>query len=190
MTIDNSPSKAAGRSDGETQDDSPCLEPDLEADCYAQRERAMMVFTQRVRGRLFGPLLGALDSLGTTPNHLTLASLLAGLAFCPVYFWSMPLAFVLLAIHVVPGRPGRSPRPPQGHRLAPWVLHRHHVRPDGHHGHHVDPHVRPCRPLGPGNALCLHVCRRRPVRHGAQLPRNALFLAHPPAVLRLRLDSG
>ena len=100
MTIDDSPSKTAGRSDGETHDDPACLEPDLKADCYAERERAMMVFTQRVRGRLFGPLLGALDSLGATPNHLTLASLLAGLAFCPLYFWSKPLAFVLLAIHV------------------------------------------------------------------------------------------
>jgi phosphatidylglycerophosphate synthase len=101
LTTNDSPAKTAARSDGESEDGSAGREPDLKADCYAHGERTFMMFTQRVRGRLFAPLLSALDLIGTTPNHLTLASLIAGLAFCPVYFWSTPLAFVLLAMHVL-----------------------------------------------------------------------------------------
>lgn len=99
--MNDDPSTTSGRHDGETQEDSGRPAPDPKADCYAERERAMMEFTQRVRGHLFGPILGILVSLGITPNHLTLASLLVGLAFCPAYFWSKPLAFVLLAMHVL-----------------------------------------------------------------------------------------
>jgi phosphatidylglycerophosphate synthase len=39
-------------------------------------------------------------SARVTPDHLTLLSLLAGLAFCPLYFWALPWAFAALAIHV------------------------------------------------------------------------------------------
>ena len=60
-----------------TTDGSRLKEPERKADCYAEGERAMMVFTQRLRGRLFGPLLRALDALSITPDHLTSASLLA-----------------------------------------------------------------------------------------------------------------
>jgi phosphatidylglycerophosphate synthase len=71
------------------------------ADCYADRERAMMVFTQQVRGRLLAPLLRLLTALGVKPDHLTFMSLLAGLAFCPLYFVSKPAAFVMIALHVL-----------------------------------------------------------------------------------------
>jgi len=71
------------------------------ADVYADKERAMMELTQRVRGRLLAPLLGLLARLKVTPDHLTLLSLAAGLAFCPLYFWLPPLAFAMIALHVL-----------------------------------------------------------------------------------------
>ncbi len=82
-------------------DNSTQPQADLKADCYSQGDRAFMLFTQRVRAWLFEPLLKVLATIGTTPNHLTLASLIAGLAFCPAWFWSAPAAFALLALHVL-----------------------------------------------------------------------------------------
>lgn len=70
------------------------------ADCYAAGERAWMVRTQAYRARLLGPLLRLLAGWGIQPDHLTLISLVVGLAFCPVYFASPAMAFVLLGLHV------------------------------------------------------------------------------------------
>lgn len=100
MRADRAAPRTADPSASEPRGDAARPETEPKADCYAAGERAMMALTQRVRGRAFGPLLRVLDALGITPNHLTLASLLAGLAFCPLYFWSKPLAFVSLALHV------------------------------------------------------------------------------------------
>lgn len=41
--------------------------------------------SQEWRGRCLLPLLRNLAFLRVTPNHLTLLSLVMGLAFCPVY---------------------------------------------------------------------------------------------------------
>lgn len=57
--------------------------------------------SQRARGRLLRPLLHLLSRLGVRPNHLTFLSLLAGLAFCPFFFWYQSLAFVFLFFHVL-----------------------------------------------------------------------------------------
>jgi phosphatidylglycerophosphate synthase len=58
--------------------------------------------SQALRGRLLQPLLTLLARLRVTPNHLTLLSLLTGLAFCPCFLWgSRPLAFALLLAHVL-----------------------------------------------------------------------------------------
>ena len=73
----------------------------VNADCYSAGERRTMLLTQELRGRWLGPLLSALERLGVTPNHLTLLSNLAGLAFCPLYFWSKPVAFGMLMLHVL-----------------------------------------------------------------------------------------
>jgi phosphatidylglycerophosphate synthase len=73
----------------------------LKADCYSARERAAMVWTQQLRSRLLAPLLKLLAACGVTPDQLTLLSLAAGLAFCPLYFVSPPAAMVLLALHVL-----------------------------------------------------------------------------------------
>lgn len=58
--------------------------------------------SQELRGQLLRPLLAVLARLRITPNHLTLLSLLTGLAFCPVFLWSSKVAaFCLLLAHVL-----------------------------------------------------------------------------------------
>lgn len=79
----------------------PAEEPEPKADCYSNWDRAMMAFTQRVRGRLLKPLLRVLTGMRVRPDHVTLASLAAGLLFCPLYFWSKPVALGMLALHVL-----------------------------------------------------------------------------------------
>ncbi len=73
----------------------------LVADCYSSNERAAMAWTQRLRENLFRPLLGLLCVLRITPDHVTSAGLIAGLAFCPLYFWSQPAALAALGLHVL-----------------------------------------------------------------------------------------
>lgn len=74
---------------------------EVKANPYSDGERDMMVFTQTLRGRLLGPLLRAMDSARIRANHLTFASLLMGLAFCPLYFLFRPAAFAALLAHVL-----------------------------------------------------------------------------------------
>lgn len=57
--------------------------------------------TQRLRARLFGPLLRAMAALGLKPDHLTALSLVAGLLFSPLYFSYPAWAFAALALHVL-----------------------------------------------------------------------------------------
>ncbi len=71
------------------------------ADVYAARERAWMVRTQQWRAWLFAPLLRLLAACKITPDHLTILSLLAGLAFCPLYVSFPAWAMVCLVLHVV-----------------------------------------------------------------------------------------
>lgn len=69
-------------------------------DVYSAGERAWMVRTQQARARLFGPLLRLLAACRVTPDHLTVLSLLAGLAFCPLFPVSPAWALVAIALHV------------------------------------------------------------------------------------------
>jgi phosphatidylglycerophosphate synthase len=71
------------------------------ADCYSSGERAGMVLWQRVRAGALRPLLVVLSRLGVRSDHLTLLSVVFGLSFCPLFFWSKPLAWAMLAVHVV-----------------------------------------------------------------------------------------
>jgi phosphatidylglycerophosphate synthase len=71
------------------------------ADCYSGRERSAMEWTQRIRGRVLAPLLRVLVALRITPDHLTLASLLVGLSFCGLWFWSPAAALGALLVHVL-----------------------------------------------------------------------------------------
>ncbi len=77
-------------------------EPQEKVTCYSEGEDAFMRQSQELRGWLLRPLLAVLARLRVTPNHLTLLSLLAGLAFCPVFLWGWkPGAFGLLLAHVL-----------------------------------------------------------------------------------------
>lgn len=69
--------------------------------CYSAEEGGFMRRSQEIRGQLLRPLLALLAKAGVTPNHLTLLSLLTGLAFSPVFLWGSQLAaFGLLLAHV------------------------------------------------------------------------------------------
>lgn len=71
------------------------------ADCYSGGERRWMEWGQQMRARLLAPLLRVLTSLKVTPDHLTAVSLLAGLTFCGLWFWSPAVALGALLAHVL-----------------------------------------------------------------------------------------
>lgn len=73
----------------------------VKTDCYSSGERSGMILWQRMRGAALRPLLAGLSRAGVSPDHLTLLSAVIGLLFCPFFFWSKPLAFAMLASHVV-----------------------------------------------------------------------------------------
>lgn len=79
----------------------------VKADCYSAGERRAMVWTQELRAWLFHPLLVAAQRVGIRPDHVTLSSLVGGLAFCPLYLWpesavwAKPLALAALITHVL-----------------------------------------------------------------------------------------
>lgn len=74
---------------------------EVKSDCYSAGERAGMVLWQDFRAATLRPLLGVLARVGVRPDHLTLLSAVVGLLFCPLFFWSKPAAFAMLALHVV-----------------------------------------------------------------------------------------
>jgi phosphatidylglycerophosphate synthase len=57
------------------------------ADCYSAGERGAMVWWQDLRARLLSPLLGFAERCGIQADHVTLASMVFGLAFCPLWLW-------------------------------------------------------------------------------------------------------
>ncbi|HEX5104584.1 MAG TPA: CDP-alcohol phosphatidyltransferase family protein [Pirellulaceae bacterium] len=80
---------------------------DAKADCYSAGERGAMGWWQDLRARWLGPLLAAMGAVGIRPDHVTAASLAAGLAFCPLWLWpdgpawAKPAALVALLLHVL-----------------------------------------------------------------------------------------
>jgi phosphatidylglycerophosphate synthase len=80
---------------------------EAKADCYSAGERGAMVWGQELRAWWLGPLLRPLAACGVTADHITLASLGAGLAFCPLWLWpgnpawGRPAALFALLIHVL-----------------------------------------------------------------------------------------
>jgi len=60
-----------------------------------------MSASQRLRGRALRPLLSGFARIGLRPNHLTFLSLLAGLAFCPLFLWNRLAAFGFLLAHLL-----------------------------------------------------------------------------------------
>lgn len=80
----------------------PSQDPDeVKADCYSARERATMAVWEHLRAVALRPLLDLLTRCRVGPNHLTLLSGLVGLLFCPLYLWSKPVAFGMIALHVL-----------------------------------------------------------------------------------------
>lgn len=77
------------------------------ADCYSAGERSAMVWGQELRAWLLAPLLRTLAAAGVTPDQITAASLLCGLAFCPLWLWpgspagTRPAALAMLLLHVL-----------------------------------------------------------------------------------------
>ena len=70
--------------------------------CYSDNEGGFMEWSQKIRGRLLDPMLSVMAGLGLRGNHVTFLSMVAGLAFCPLFLWvSKPLAFAMLLLHVL-----------------------------------------------------------------------------------------
>ena len=70
--------------------------------CYSGGEGDFMEWGQSLRGKWLRPMLAGMAKIGMRANHLTFLSLLAGLAFCPVFLFGKPLvAFSLLLLHVL-----------------------------------------------------------------------------------------
>lgn len=76
--------------------------PEKKITCYSDGEGEFMAKSQAIRGQLLLPLMRVLQRFRVRPSHLTFLSLLAGLAFCPIFIWSSkPLAMGLLVLHVL-----------------------------------------------------------------------------------------
>jgi hypothetical protein len=88
-----------------------------------------MKWGQSLRGKWLRPLLSGVAKIGMSANHLTLLSLLDGLAFCPALLLGEPHPLVLAAAPPRPARrPGRAARALSGKGLDPGFPHRHHGR--------------------------------------------------------------
>jgi len=70
-------------------------------DCYSAGERSAMLRTQQWRGEVLRPLLSLLTRGHIAPDHVTIISTLAGLAFCPLWFVHPLLASGMLLLHVL-----------------------------------------------------------------------------------------
>ncbi len=71
------------------------------ADCYAAGEREAMEANQQWRARLLGPMLRLFHWLGVTADHITLISLVVGIAACPLLIWSPSWGLAALLAHVL-----------------------------------------------------------------------------------------
>ncbi|BCX46955.1 hypothetical protein HAHE_08630 [Haloferula helveola] len=70
--------------------------------CYSGGEGRFMEWSQQCRAKLLGPMLARCAEAGLHANHITLSSLLAGLAFVPAVMFGLPgLALAMLALHVM-----------------------------------------------------------------------------------------
>jgi len=74
---------------------------DSKADCYSAQERAGMVRYQQFKDWLLEPMLAAMTRCRISADFVTGVSTIAGLAFCPLYFWSAPWAYACLAVHLL-----------------------------------------------------------------------------------------
>jgi phosphatidylglycerophosphate synthase len=72
-----------------------------DVNCYSDDEGAFMRWNQDLRGRVLKPALRWFAEVGLRANHVTMASLLAGLAFVPLFIsGESAWALGMLALHV------------------------------------------------------------------------------------------
>ncbi|MEM1442737.1 MAG: CDP-alcohol phosphatidyltransferase family protein [Verrucomicrobiota bacterium] len=70
--------------------------------CYSDGEGAFMAWSQTLRAKWLRPILNLLGTNGVRADHITLLSLLSGLAFCPFFIaGEYFLAFSFLVFHVL-----------------------------------------------------------------------------------------
>ena len=58
----------------------------LRVDCYSEGEGRLMAKSQRWRAKALKPVLSACAKMGISPNHITLLSLVSGIAFAPTTY--------------------------------------------------------------------------------------------------------
>jgi phosphatidylglycerophosphate synthase len=71
------------------------------SDCYSAGERASMERTQAIRAALLRPILNLLTRWSIRADGITLASLIAGLAFVPLFPRHPLAALFALAVHAL-----------------------------------------------------------------------------------------
>jgi phosphatidylglycerophosphate synthase len=71
------------------------------ADCYSAGERKWMVLTQNWRGQWLAAWLDRLTRAGVTPDHVTVISVVFGLAAAVLYSLNPVVSLGCLALHVV-----------------------------------------------------------------------------------------
>ncbi len=75
---------------------------ETKADCYSAGERRWMEYGQRLRGKLLDPLLARMTAGRVVPDHVTLASLVFGLMFVPMWMTGHPWwAVWMVLLHVL-----------------------------------------------------------------------------------------
>lgn len=105
--------------ESESAADQKSVGPDAKGDCYSAGERSWMEYGQQLRACWLGPLLRVLTIARITPDHLTIVSLISGLAFFPAWlFDKSAVGILLLWLHaVVDGLDGPLAR--YQHRASP-----------------------------------------------------------------------
>ena len=127
--------------------------------CYSDGEGKFMEWSQSLRATLFNPLLKVLSKLGFTATHISILSLITGLAFCPCFIWiNQAFAFVLLFIHsLLDGLDGPLATIPW-HCFQSWFFHGHYGRSDScNHHRDNDDIYSTCWNMG-GFALHIFLC--------------------------------
>ncbi len=84
------------------ESNDPQVAGKLSSDCYSDGERAWMEYGQSLRANCLKPLLVMLARMRVSPDAITLASGLCGVAFMPLWLVHQPaVAFVCLVLHVL-----------------------------------------------------------------------------------------
>jgi phosphatidylglycerophosphate synthase len=75
---------------------------ETKADCYSAGERRWMEYGQRLRGKFLDPLLSKMTVCKIVPDHVTLASVIFGLLFVPMWMTGHPWwAILAVLLHVL-----------------------------------------------------------------------------------------